>query len=122
LPGEESMTSTGDATDDDDDDDDDEDAYDDDCQDKYNFLELQTTSKLNDRALLPPVAEGGGAFPTEARELSDLEMQLMAEKQKLANRLYAMRRGYDGRVGPFRDVFDDVSNLRRCTCRRLASS
>jgi hypothetical protein len=74
---------------------------------------LQTSVKLNERTLLPPVAED----TTEPREFNKLEAlyqrneKLMVEKQKLADRLYGMRRGYDDRVGPFRDVFDDVSNF-----------
>ena len=36
---------------------------------------------------------------------------LLIEKQKLEDRLYSMRKGYDNRVTPFRDTFEAVRNL-----------
>jgi hypothetical protein len=111
-------------TDDDDVDDDDDSDCDNDGQDRHEFVELQTTIKLKERALLPPIGEGA-TEPSELKELETLRQQngqLMVEKQKLADRLYVMRRAYDGRVGPFRDVFDDVSYLHLCTYRCLSYS
>ena len=50
----------------------------------------------------------------DPQQLDELRWQvntLLTEKKKLENKLYAMRKGYENRVTPFRDLFEDVRSI-----------
>jgi hypothetical protein len=67
-----------------------------------------------DNSQATPQKNCGYSIENKDSEIDELRWQvknLLIEKKKLADRLYSMRKGYENRITPFRDVFEEVSHL-----------
>ena len=79
------------------------------CYDQAGTFSVSEIIRLNRQTVLESIIEEPN-FESENHQLEQKLKDVMVEKQILLDKLVNIRSGYDVRITPFREIFEEVSN------------